>query len=368
VRRTVITSALCVTLISLCQVLPAQDHDPAQAGKARQKKVHAWWNERHPGEPLNSPIAGKLPLIAVRGNRFVGPDGRTILFRGLSISDPDKIEAQGHWGKQHFVRVKEVGAKVVRIPVHPVAWRERTPEKYIALLDSAVEWCTDLGMYVIIDWHSIGNLKAGLFQDPMYNTSPAETFSFWRTIARHFKGHNTPAFYELFNEPTLWSDQLGRMSWDDWKRINEDLIALVRSFDREKIPLVAGMDWAYDLSPLRVNPVEAEGIAYVTHPYPHKRTKPWEPKWEENFGFAADRFPVMATEIGFTMGHEGMADNGDYGAAIVAYLEGRGISWVAWVFDPEWTPSMISSWDTYGLTECGTFFREAMHGNPPPAR
>ena len=61
----------------------------------------------------------------------------------------------------------------MRIPVHPVAWRGRTPAKYLQLLDQAVQWCTDLHMYVIIDWHSIGNLKMELFQDPMYDTTQA---------------------------------------------------------------------------------------------------------------------------------------------------------------------------------------------------
>ena len=360
----VLKAAMCVALLCLCHDVLAQDHDAAMAGKARQKKIHTWWDERHPGEPLTSPLSRKLPLISVRGNRFVDPDGNTVLFRGLSISDPDKIESQGHWSKKHFSRVKETGARLVRIPVHPVAWRDRTPEHYLALLDSAVGWCTELGMYVIIDWHSIGNLKSGLFQDPMYNTSMAETFAFWRTIARHFKGHNTVAFYELFNEPTLYFNQLGRMSWDEWKGLNEDLISVIRAFDGEKIPLVAGFDWAYDLTPLRINPVEAGGIAYVTHPYPHKRTLPWEPKWEEDFGFAAERFPLIATEIGFTTGKGGIADNAAYGTAIVSYLEGRGISWVAWVFDPEWTPSMINSWDTYTLTESGEFFKGAMQAEP----
>ena len=349
-----LTSTVAVSLALLC------GSHAALAQTAKEKKIHPWWNDRFVGEPLNGPNARKLPLISVRGNRFVDPQGKPVLFRGLAISDPDKIESQGHWNKEHFIKVKQTGARLVRIPVHPVAWRERTPQGYLALLDQAVEWCTDLGMYILLDWHSIGNLKTGLYQDPMYVTSMEETSSFWRTIARHFAGNNTVAFYELFNEPTLYSDQLGRMSWDEWKRINEDLIALIRAYDRETIPLVAGFDWAYDLSPLRINPVEAERIGYVTHPYPHKRSKPWEPKWEENFGFAADRFPILATEFGFTLGKEGMADNGEYGKAIIKYLEGRGIGWIAWVFDPEWGPSMLRSWDTYALTESGEFFTQAM--------
>src|SRR5579871_1885798 len=263
-------------------------------------KYHAWWKEGFVPAPKKSAKARALPAIHVYKNKFVNTKGDTILFRGLSISDPDKIDHQGHWNKNHFEKVKELGTMLVRIPVHPVAWRERTPAKYLQLLDSAVDWCTDLGMYVIIDWHSIGNLKMELFQDPMYNTTQKETYEFWQTIARHFNGNNTVAFYEIFNEPTTYRGQLGSVSWSEWKKINEEIIQLIRSYGPEAaIPLVAGFDWAYDLTPLREEPINAAGIGYVTHPYPNKRTLPWEPKWEEDFGFAASNYPMIATEIGF---------------------------------------------------------------------
>ena len=312
--------------------------------------------------PTPNPKAKVLPLIKVSGNKLVNASGDTILFRGLCISDPDKIERQGHWGKAHFEKVKETGAMVVRIPVHPVAWRERTPEKYLELLDQAVEWCTDLGMYVMIDWHSIGNLGMELFQDPMYNTSKQETYQFWRTIAQHFAGNNTVAFYEIFNEPTIFRGQLGSMSWTEWKTINENIINLIRSFDKETIPLVAGLDWAYDLTPILIEPVNAEGIAYVSHPYEFKRSQPWEPKWEENFGFAAQQYPVVVTEFGFGLRQGQTIDENHYGNRIIKYLESKGIGWVCWVFDPEWGPRMLKSWDTYELTESGEFFKKAMQG------
>jgi hypothetical protein len=344
----------------LLAMLCAFQETSAQA-PAGEKAPH-WWGQGMPPRPVKNPRARELPLISVRGNRFVNAKGDTVLFRGLAIADPDKIDGQGRWGKELFQKAAEMGARLIRIPVHPVAWRERTPGKYLALLDQAVEWCTDLGIYVIIDWHSIGNLKAELFQNPMYNTSLQETFEFWRTIARHFGGNTTVAFYEIFNEPTLWSGRLGRMSWDEWKKINEDIIAMIRSYDSETIPLVAGLDWAYDLSPLRINPVEAAGIGYVTHPYAQKRSKPWEIKWEENFGFAADQFPLVATEFGFSEERPGTVESEEYGNAIIRYLEGRGISWVAWVFDPEWRPAMMASWEPFGLTSSGEFFKRAMHG------
>ena len=144
----------------------------------------------------------------------------------------------------------------------------------------------------------IGNLETEVFQDPMYDTTKQETYSFWRTMARHYAGHNTVAFFELFNEPTTYRDQLGPVSWTDWKKIVEEEITIIRANNPQAIPLVAGFDWAYDLTPLRLNPIAAEGIGYTTHPYANKRPQPWEPKWEEDFGFAAAKYPVIATEFG----------------------------------------------------------------------
>jgi aryl-phospho-beta-D-glucosidase BglC (GH1 family) len=362
---------LCLQPIAFGQ----NTNPPAQSGPTNTtKRFHAWWLDSAPGERPYTANNKQMPVIAVKGNKFVDASGNTVLFRGLSISDPDKLEMQGHWSKDHFAKVKEMGATLVRIPVHPVAWRERTPAEYIKLLDQAVGWCTDLEMYVIIDWHTIGNLETEVFQDPMYETTKKETHNFWRTMARHYAGHNTVAFFELFNEPTTYREQLGPVSWSDWKRTVEEEITLIRAYNPQVIPLVAGFDWAYDLTPLRLNPIAAAGIAYTTHPYSNKRSQPWEPKWEEDFGFAAANYPVIATEFGgfarppSTNAPPPAAESagrGDrqtaYGPAIIKYLERKGISWAVWCFDPEWGPSLLRNWD-YELTASGEFAKAAMHG------
>ena len=112
-----LTAAFTVIAIFCGISAIAQTAQPA----TETKKVNDWWHQAYLTQPLNSPDAKKLPLISVKGNRFVDPTGKTILFRGVSIADPDKIESQGHWNKDFFVKVKETGATVVRIPVHPVA-------------------------------------------------------------------------------------------------------------------------------------------------------------------------------------------------------------------------------------------------------
>ena len=113
------------------------------------------------------------------------------------------------------------------------------------------------------------------------------------------------------------------------------------------------------------NPVKAEGIAYVSHPYPQKRPQPWEEKWEADWGHVADHYPVILTEIGYCEeGDKGapipVISDPSYVSAITKYTEKKGISYCVWVFDPNWSPMLIKDWD-YNLTEPGKVWKEAMN-------
>ena len=86
---------------------------------------------------------------------------------------------------------------------------------------------------------------------------PVIGYNFWRIISKHFAKTTTVAFYELFNEPADYNGQFGRMSWDKWNKTNEDLIKLLRAYDNHSLPLVAGFNWAYDLTPVNFAPIDA---------------------------------------------------------------------------------------------------------------
>ena len=295
------------------------------------------------------------------GANFVKPNGETIVFRGLNTSDPDKLEKDGMWTDVYFKEIADWGANIVRFPVHPSAWRERGPEQYLELLDAGIELAKKYNLYVIIDWHSIGNLCENKFQDPMYDTTLQETMDFWQTIARRYNGETAVAFYELYNEPTVTGDRFGECTWEQWKSVQEEIIAAIRQYDPKTICLVAGFNWAYDLTPVVENPVKAENVAYVSHPYPQKREQPWEEKWQEDWGFVADTYPVILTEIGFCLqdeegAHIPVISTVEYGNAITAYTEKKGISWVAWVFDTSWSPMLIEDRDFTPTTQ-GAFFK-----------
>lgn len=324
-----------------------------------------WWNEPYPSTFEVGQLRKTPDFIRVQGNKFVDGDGDTFIFRGVNISDPDKLLQNGHWNKKHFEMARSFGANVLRIPVHPVAWRKQGKENYFELLDQAVRWANELDLYLIIDWHSIGNLETGVFQHPMYNTSKAETLNFWRSVAHRYQNIPTVAVYEIFNEPTDYVGQLGKVDWDTWKAFNEQAINIIYAHDRKVIPLVAGFNWAYDLTPVANAPIAHEGVAYAAHPYPQKADKPWPEEWEKSWGFVADTYPIIATEIGFMRsGLPGahipvIDDTGTYGPTLIKYFDRKGISWTVWCFDPDWPAQMISDWN-YTPTEQGRFFRKVM--------
>jgi hypothetical protein len=287
-----------------------------------------------------------------------------MVFRGLNTSDPYKLNRDGKWNRRYFEAMKSWGANVVRFPVHPVNWRALGKADYLKLLDQGVQWATELDMYVIIDWHVIGNLRSELFQNPMYETTRKETFEFWQTISDHYKDNTTVAFLELFNEPTVYNGRLGTCTWAQWKHFNEEMITIIRAHGSKAIPLVAGFNWAYDLTEAGADPIKAEGIAYVSHPYPQKRNKPWEDQWTKDWGFMAEKYPLFLTEIGFCGpedqgAHIPVISDESYGDAITRYCRERDISYVVWVFDMNWSPMLISDWN-FTPTRQGRYFKKAL--------
>ena len=306
----------------------------------------------------------QMPWIKVEGNSFIGETGAVITFQGLNASDPDRLEKEGQWNQRYFNEVKNWGANLIRFPIHPRAWRSRGKEAYFDLIDDGIVMAKNAGLYVVLDWHSIGNLRTEIFQREGYVTTKAETFNFWRDMAVRYGNNPTVAFFELFNEPTTASGKFGKLSWKQWKAMMEELIEMIRANGAKNIPLVAGFNWAYELSNVADNPIKAKGIGYVSHPYPQKRSKPWEPKWENDWGYVADNYPVMLTEIGFCEegergAHIPVIDDGSYPKAILDYSAEKGISYVVWVFDPRWSPMLIEDWN-FKPTKAGGVWKNLM--------
>ena len=306
----------------------------------------------------------KVEKLSVNGKNIVNESGEVVRLTGVSFSDPDKLDKDGQWNMRYFKEAKNWGCNVVRFPVHPPRLNDRGWDEYFALLDKGVAMAEELGMYVILDWHVIGNMSEDRWFLPIYDTTFEETRKFWKKAAEHFKGNPTVAVYELYNEPTHKNNELGDLSWNKLRTIHETIIDDITAIDDEKIFLVAGMNWGYFLDEVIENPVQRKNVAYATHPYPQKEEAPWEDKWEKSWGHVADTYPIIATEFGFMPETEPgahipcIADE-VYGEAIMNYFDKKGISFTLWSFDPQWSPTLILDWD-FTLSEQGKFFKPVL--------
>lgn len=304
----------------------------------------------------------KMPRISVKGNHFVNDRGDSIVFRGLCLADPVKLVRQNQWNDNLFAQAAEWGANIVRFAIHPVNINRMGWDETFKLIDDGIKWAKAHNLYVILDWHSIGNLKDEIFTNKMYDTTMEETLRFWSTASKRYADETAVALYEVFNEPTVNADQnLGTATWEEWKTLQEQIIDTIRTHSPKTVCLCAGFNWAYDLTPVATQPIEREQIAYVSHPYPMKRSQPWEEQWQKDWGFVAEKYPVVCTEIGYCLNdelgaHIPVISTDVYGEHITKYLEEKGMSFTVWCFDADYAPTLISDWN-YTPTTSGRFFK-----------
>ena len=205
--KALLLGAAFTSLVGCAATLPGKDASEIKIEQnhgytAEQASLEEWWNIPYPTRFNPESLEKKQSFLKVEGKNIVDDAGKTFVMRGVNIADIDKLAYQDRWNKEIFEEVAAWGSNTVRIPIHPIAWRKRGKDWYFEKLDQAVQWANALDLYIIVDWHSIGNLKAEMYQHPMYITDMVESRDFWRDIAFRYKGVPTMAVYEIFNEPT----------------------------------------------------------------------------------------------------------------------------------------------------------------------
>ncbi|MCL4562128.1 MAG: glycoside hydrolase family 5 protein [Chloroflexi bacterium] len=338
---------ILIPILSLCAVL---GYLAARSGHL-SLKLPVDKNEQFSGQSM-SVFPSRLHAS---GNQIVDESGKVILLRGLMPQDPDKLNSRGKFKREFFEEMMQTGANVIRIPVHVERWVN--DEYYLwRYLDPVVAWAGEMGMYVIIDWHSIGNVVsgAGSQMPDVKQNSMDLALSFWSTTARYFR-EAPHVIFEIFNEPES-------IDGAEWKAGAEKLIQAIREQGAEQMVIVGGIDFGKDLSWVWEIPVSESNLAYASHIYPSHSSS----NWDEWFGDIAERYPVVSTEWGFmdenrTEGPSYLAGTrADYGEPFLNYLDARGIGWVACWYDDEWLPPMFAK-NGGQLTQYGQFVLEYLN-------
>ena len=123
------------------------------------------------------------------------------------------------------------------------------------LLDNAVKYATNAGMYVIIDWHILSD------GNPQQNQK--EALKFFKKMAKKYK-NNTNVIYEICNEPN------GGTSWSTIKKYAEKIIKGIRTYDKKAVILVGTPNWSQDVDQAALSPVSKKyrkNVMYTLHFY-----------------------------------------------------------------------------------------------------
>lgn len=125
-------------------------------------------------------------------------------------------------------------------------------ERLKLLLDQGVAYATELGMYVIIDWHTLSD------SDPNRHLDQARMF--WREISQKYAGQDN-VLYEICNEPNSGT------SWASVKAYAEDIVAEIRKNDADAVILVGTPNWCQQLDGPLSDPLDDGNLMYTLHFY-----------------------------------------------------------------------------------------------------
>ena len=293
--------------------------------------------------PVQTASAINTPWLSVSGKNIKDPNGNNVILRGVSLVDVGVADSRARNARDLIDMATDNAngwyARVVRLPVYPDAidetpgWRANPDAYFTNHLDPAVQRCISKQIYCIIDWHYIKD----------YNSAEVDTATraFWNYVAPKYA--NTPnVIFELYNEP------INPDNWSTWKTVAQPWVNIIRSYAPNNLILIGGPRWSQNVAEAATNPFSGSNLVYVAHIYPEHGG---QSTWDSWFGNASNAVPFFITEWGWQNGGNTPTSGtlSGYGTPFSQYLDAKGVSWTAWVFDLYWQPIMFDlNWNLLG--------------------
>lgn len=304
----------------------------------------------------NAGIVTTVPTgrLQVSGTKLTDESGNIIQLRGVSTHGiswfPDYVNYDA------FATLRDDwGANVVRIAMYPEEYNGYlsggNKDSLKQIIDNGVNYATELGMYVIIDWHVLNYA-------PSRHTQ--EACDFFAEMASKYSDHDN-VIYEICNEPV-------GADWNsDIKPYAETVIGTIRQFDDHALILVGTNTWSQDVDSVVGNTLDDGNVMYVAHFYAgtHKENIRNKISTALNAGV-----PVFISECSIcdASGNGGI----DYASANewLDFMNSNQLSFIAWsLSNKAETSALISSgcsaksgWSDGDLSETGRWFKSAISG------
>ncbi len=211
--------------------------------------------ETKPEKP-DVPSPSGCGKLSVQGTQLVDEKGEAVQLRGLSTHGlsfyPQYVNEALFRQLRHDWK-----ANVIRLAMYTAEYGGYCTggdKEYLKnLVRSGVEYATNQGMYVIVDWH--------ILSDGNPNQHTAEAIDFFAEMSKEFSGHDN-VIYEICNEPN------GGTSWGEIKSYAQQVIPVIRANAPDAVILVGTPNWSQYVNEAAADPITGyDNIMYTLHFY-----------------------------------------------------------------------------------------------------
>lgn len=213
-----------------------------------------------------------------------------------------------------------------------------------------VDAATELGMYVIIDWHVLSD------QDP--NKYKDQSISFFDEVSAEY-GDRGNVIYEICNEPN------GSATWESVSVYANEVIPVIRANDHDCVILVGSPTWSQDIDKAAAAPLSFDNVMYTLHFYAATHTDWLRDRMEQCIN---NCLPVFISEFGICdASGSGSVDIGQ-ADRWKELIEKYNVSYICWNLSNKDESSAVirsgcsklSGWTEEELSEEGNWIRDWM--------
>ena len=206
--------------------------------------------------------------------------------KGLNLSEWLEVGGFGNvrkciYGKQDFENIKKLGVEIIRVPIWFEEFSSGKPDYIVEdwlweSIDNAIEWCEELQMYMIIDFHN--NCSDG---HPTKPDVEKMLVKIWKQIAERYKDKSDYVLYEIMNEPHL-SSASPEADIVKWGKVQGNVLKEIRAIDKKHTVIVGGEQSNSLGTMLKLPDYKDDNIIYNFHDYTpflftHQGAEWWNP-------------------------------------------------------------------------------------------
>jgi len=290
-------------------------------------------------------IVDRFGQLRVEGKNIVNQRGEPVSLEGMSMFWSQWIDKYYNYDCINWLR-DDWHCEVIRAAMAVShSGYLMNPEEEMKKITTVIDACIELGIYVIVDWHS-----------HRAESEQEEAINFFSEIARRY-GDKPNILYEIYNEPL-------RVSWDKVvKPYHDAVIAAIRNYDPDNIIIAGTPFWSQNVDEAANNPIDDKNVAYTLHFYAgtHKQ-------WLRDRALLAinKNLALWVTEFGTCESNgSGPIDHGEL-KTWYDFMEEHNLSWCNWsVSDKKETSAVLlpdanskGGWSDSMLSESGKLIRE----------